>query len=431
MIIAIGLNHKTAPLAVREMLAFDATQTLSMLKALRQRFPQGEFVLLSTCNRVELYCAGSHDQAPTAEQLSGLLARSRGTGHTSFQPHLYIHSNEDAVRHLLTVTAGLDSMVVGETEILGQVKESYRVAREAGATGQILNRLFHLAIATGKKVHSQTSLSANRASVPGLAAGLVGRCVPDVAARVLVIGAGEMGELLVRLLQQAGYVNVTVINRSSQRGAGVAASYGVSAAPWDSLGEHLASCDVAISSAASTEHIVNAREMELVASRRDKDLLVVDIGVPRNFDPAIARLPGIRLFSIDDLSPLLCEQPALRSEEIAASFDLIYKTSADFMRWFASRELGPLIGAMQERFRMIAAEELKRILADHINTSTREELESVIFRIVGQISHTVICHVSTVAQEHGPDHAARFIEDVLAHAEEVYADPARIKEFVK
>jgi len=431
MIIAIGLNHKTSPLAIRELLAFDAAQRLSMLMVLKQRFPQAEFVLLSTCNRVELYCAGPHDQAPSGEALMALLAKARGMGHGSFQPHLYMHRNEDAVRHLLTVTASLDSMVVGETEILGQVKESYRVALAAGATGQILNRLFHLAVATGKKVHSQTTLSANRASVPGLAAGLVGKCVPDVAAKVLVIGAGEMGELLVRLLLKAGYTNVTVINRSSDRAAGVAASCGVTAAAWDSLGEHLVSCDAAISAAASTQYIVNADEMALLASGRGKDLLIVDIGVPRNFDPAIARLAGVHLFSIDDLSPLLCEQRALRSEEIAASFDLIYKTSADFMRWFASRELGPLIGTMQERFRMIAAEELNHILADHVNASTREELEGIVSRIVGKLSHTVISHVNTVTEEHGPDHAAKFLEDVLAHAREVYADPTRIKEFVK
>jgi glutamyl-tRNA reductase len=432
MILALGLNHKTAPLAIREQLAFDAAQTPSMLSVLKRRFPQAEFVLLSTCNRVELYCAGTREAAPSGEVLTKLLAKARGAAHGSFQPHLYIHRNEEAVRHLMTVTASLDSMVVGETEILGQVKESYRIALEAGATGQILNRLFNLAVATGKKVHSQTSLSNSRASVPGLAVQLVGRTAPGRDTKVMVIGAGEMGELLVRLLLEEGYEDITVVNRSGQRGMDVASRHGVKAVRWESLGEQLHLCDVAISSAAATEYIVGKCDMAVHVSERIDDLLVVDIGVPRNFDPAIAELPGVRLYSIDDLSPLLCEQPGIGSDEIARSFDLIYRSASDFMHWFASRELGPLIGRMRQRFNEIAAEELNGFLSvPRTDVPSREDIGLMLSRIVGKLSHCVIEQVDSINRRHGTADAARFLESVLEHAEEVYADPARMEEFVK
>jgi len=431
MIIALGLNHKTAPVAIREQLAFDNPQSLSMLAVLKTRFPHAEFVLLSTCNRVELYCATGASPEPSPPTLAAILAENRGIELTSFQTYTYVHRQEDAVRHLLSVAASLDSMVVGETEILGQVRESYRLALRAGATGRTLNRLFHLAVTTGKKVHSQTSLASSRASIPGLAVQLVARTLP-VCAKVLVIGAGEMGELLVTLLRESGYESITIVNRSSDRGEEMARRHSVKAAAWEKLGEELCTCDVAISSAAATSYIVSKADMALCVSKRANRLLIVDIGVPRNFDPAVAELPGTVLYSIDDLSPLLCEQPGIRSDEIARSFDLIYRAASDFMHWFASRDLGPLIGRMRERFEAIAADELQRFMQQpRTDAPSREDIELVLSRLVGKLSHCVIEQVDSINRRHGAAEAERFLENILAHAEEVYADPARMEEFVK
>jgi glutamyl-tRNA reductase len=432
MIIAIGLNHKTAPLVVREQLAFDASLKCAMLKALNERFPSAEFVLLSTCNRVELYCASVVGEGPSPERLMEMLGRARRVEHAEFQPYLYVHRNEEAVRHLLMVASSLDSMVVGETEILGQVKESYRLALEAGSTGRILNRLFHLAVATAKKIHTETALASSRTSVPGLAVELVGRSIPDhKSAKVLVIGAGDMGELFVQLLQKSGFRQITVVNRTSGRGADLAARLGVATARWDRLGEQLAECDVAVSCTASTEPVVTKDQMAAVLKQRKGDILIVDIGVPRDFDADILELPGIRLFTIDELSPLICEELSPGSDQLARAFDTVYGTSAEFMQWYASRDIGPLIGQMQEKFRQIAAMELGQRLSEYIDSSTREELETIVSRIVGKLSHAVISHVDLVTHEHGPEHAAGFLMRVLEHAEEVYADPTVMEELVK
>jgi glutamyl-tRNA reductase len=431
MILALGLNHKTAPLAIREQLAFDPSLKVSMLKALKEHLPASEFVLLSTCNRVELYCAAMTGEGPSPELLMSMMARARGMGHASFQPYLYTHRNEDAVRHLLMVASSLDSMVVGETEILGQVKDSYQAALQAGVTGPILNRLFHLAVATGKKIHTETSLASSRTSIPGLAVELVTRSSERQGTKVLVIGAGDMGELLVKLLQESGFAEITVVNRSAERVAGLAARTGVVAAPWSDLLRQLTECDVVISCTASAEPIISKCDMARVLAGRRSDILIVDIGVPRDFDEAIAELQGIRLFTIDELSPLVCQELAPGSDQIARSFDIVYSTSAEFMKWYSLRDIGPLIGHMQERFREVVTAELKRILSGSLEASTKDEFESIVGRIAGKLSHAAIKYVDIVSHEHGPQLAADFLRQVVAHAEEVYADPSRMEGFVK
>ncbi|HSV26337.1 MAG TPA: glutamyl-tRNA reductase, partial [Sedimentisphaerales bacterium] len=397
MILAVGLNHKTAPLAIRERLAFDTSRTLSVLAELRSCWPGAEFVLLSTCNRVELYWTANQSDAPSVDEILALIGRHRSVAVSVFRPYIYVHRQEGAVRHLLTVASSLDSMVIGETEILGQVKQSHRIAVSAGAAGSALNRLFNLAAAAGRKVHSQTLLSSSRASVPGLAVQLLARTVPDKTAHLLVLGAGEMGELLVRLLVEAGYRNVTVSNRSMRRSLDVANRYGVETAPWDSLVKQLCLCRVAIASTAATEYIVSRHDMAEHMAGRCDDMLVIDLGVPRNFDPAMAELPGIRLYSVDDLSPLLCEQPGLRSDDIARGFDIIYRSSAEFMHWFASRDLGPLIGRMRRKFSDIATDELNAFLIrPHDEMPLREDIGLMLSRIVGKLSHCVIEHVDSI-----------------------------------
>ncbi len=204
-IFVIGLNHKSAPIDIREKLAFDSSEVLRALRLLKGRYGSAEFVLLSTCNRVELYCADGDQDALEVEQLEGFLSDFHGVAIEDFREHLYVHENEDAVRHLLTVASSLDSMVVGEGQILGQVKEGFRLACTAKSAGKILNRLFHGAFTTSKKIHTKTSISSGRVSIAGVAVELAMQLFADVsAAKVVVIGAGEMGELLVQHLLHVG-----------------------------------------------------------------------------------------------------------------------------------------------------------------------------------------------------------------------------------
>ena len=235
-IVVLGLNHKSAPLEIRERMAFHAQEVPTALEQLHAIDPQGEFVLLSTCNRVELYYAGEQK----ADEIAGRLIEFHGRFHQIepevFRSALYLHENEDAVRHLLLVSAGLDSMVLGEAQILGQVKESYKTACAAKTSGKILNRLFHHAFSVAKSVHTRTSISNGRVSVAGVAVELAQQLFNDMAgARVVVIGAGSTGELVVQHLLEAGCTDVTVVNRSYERGEDLAQKHGIAVGRWDQL----------------------------------------------------------------------------------------------------------------------------------------------------------------------------------------------------
>ena len=230
----VGLNHKTAPLAVREKLTFGAVQVETALAGLRAQFGETEFVLLSTCNRTELYLAARTDRLPREEDLIGFLGEFGQVKGDPLRDYFYVFENEAAVGHLLTVASSLDSLVVGESQIVAQVKESYRRAVAGKYTGKVLNRLFHCAFATSKEVYTLTSIAQRRVSVAGVAIELAGQLFAELArAEVAVIGAGEMGELLVRHLQEEGCRVITVFNRTFRRAEAMAKRYGIQAGPWE------------------------------------------------------------------------------------------------------------------------------------------------------------------------------------------------------
>ena len=272
---------------VRERLAFDASQAAAALRRLKEMEPQAEFVLLSTCNRVELYYAGEQDSQQIAGRLVAFLSGFHGVEPEQFRPALYFHENEEAVRHLLLVAAGLDSMVVGEAQILGQVKESYNLACAAKSTGKILNRLFHCAFFTAKSVHTNTAISNGRVSVAGVAVELALQLFADIArAKVVVIGAGETGELVVQHLLKAGCTDVTVVNRTYERGVELAERCWIAVGKWEELGEQIGQANIVISSAAVPDYLYTRESFEQTINRRRAgSLLIIDVGVPRNFDP--------------------------------------------------------------------------------------------------------------------------------------------------
>ena len=257
-IIVAGLNHKSAPLDIREKLAFDATEIVTALRQLKNRFHEAEFVLLSTCNRVELYSASKRIGGIVAEDLTKFLSEFHDVALEDFEDFVYVYSDEDAVSHLLTVASSLDSMVVGEAQIIGQVKESYRLACTAKSTEKVLNRLFHCAFATSKKIHTTTSISSGRVSIAGVAVELAMQLFADISsAKVVVIGAGGMGELLVKHLLQVGCKNITIVNRSYEHGLSLAKHYAVAARRWEELEEQLTGANIVIASAATQDYLFN------------------------------------------------------------------------------------------------------------------------------------------------------------------------------
>ncbi|MBN1975511.1 MAG: glutamyl-tRNA reductase [Sedimentisphaerales bacterium] len=424
-IVSIGINHKSAPIDIREKMYFSTEQTSQALSELKKNFPDGEFVLLSTCNRVEIYCACNRAGCAEHEQIAKFLADFHKLDLNDFHELLYFYSDEDAVRHLLTVACGLDSMVLGEAQVLGQVKESYKLACSAKSTGKIINRLFHCAFFTGKKVHSRTGVSDGRISVAGVAVELAKKLFSEIAkSKIVVIGAGEMGELLVKHLLHAGCPDITVINRSFEHGKLIAERRGIKAAKWSELNKNIINADIVVSSVSSQEHLFDRKKIQkIMDKRREKPLLIIDISVPRNFEPDVDAIENVHLYSIDELSIVAKENLKTRQEDIARCMQIISKETNAFMEWFSTVEIGPLIGRMKEQFGQISRNELERFFTGvRQEAPCKEVLETMVDRIVNKLLHCVISNVESVAKNNSPGEAARLIHDIVCQAQKISSE---------
>ncbi len=425
-IVVLGLNHKTAPVEIREKLAFDTAETNRALCELKKRFGQAEFVLISTCNRVELYCAGKHCQGADTAKLAEFFSEFHNIELDKFRQFLYAYEDEDAIRHLLTVSSSLDSLVVGEAQIIGQVKESYRLACAAKTTGKILNRLFHCAFATSKKVYTTTSISNGRVSVAGVAVELAMQLFADISsAKVVVIGAGETGRLIVQHLLQAGARNITVVNRSYNRGLKVAEQYGVKAQKWKQLNEQLIGANIAIASASVQDYLFSKDSFKkIIANRKEGTLLIIDIAVPRNFEPAVNELEGIYLYSVDDLAAVVEQNRKARQQDVAKGMEIILENVTDFTEWFGSKDIGPLIGRMKKQFKQIGENEIERFFVEgRQDASCRKVMEAMVNRVVNKLLHCVIKNVNIVAKENGATEAAKMVDSIVRQAEEIMSEP--------
>jgi glutamyl-tRNA reductase len=421
-IVILGLNHKSAPVEIRERLAFDTSEATAALGRLKETDRAAEFVLLSTCNRVELYYAGEQDSQQIAGRLVAFLADFHHVEPEQFKSCLYFHENEEAVRHLLMVAAGLDSMVVGEAQILGQVKESYHLACASKSTGKILNRLFHCAFFTAKSVYTSTAISNGRVSVAGVAVELALQLFADIArAKVVVIGAGETGELVVQHLRKTGCTDITVVNRSYDRGAELAKRFWISVGRWEELDDQIGEANIVISSVATPDYLYTRESFARKINRRKKgSLLVIDVGVPRNFDPAINNAGDVYLYSMDELKEVAEQNLKAREEDVTSGLEIVYTQAAEFMDWFRAKDVGPLIGRMKDEFQQISRLELERFLVGpRQNASCRVPLEDMVNRVVNKLLHCVIKNVNTVAKEAGPAEAAKLVDTILRQAHEI------------
>jgi len=428
-IIVAGLNHKSAPIDIRERLAFDAADTIKVLRELKSKFGDAEFVLLSTCNRVELYSASPSSSTGVegldGEKMAKFLSEFHNLAMEDFREFMYFYRDGDAVRHFLMVASSLDSMVVGETQIIAQVKESYSHACRAKSTGKVLNRLFHCGFTTSKKVHTTTSISSGRVSVAGVAVELAMQLFADVSsAKVVVIGAGETGQLLVQHLLHIGCKDVTVVNRSYERALDMANRYGVRGRKWEELHEQLITADIVIAAAAVQDYLFEKNSFKEITNRRRAGaLFIIDIAVPRNFESAINELEDVYLYSVDDLLDVVKQNQKAREEDIAKGIQIVDEAVADFMDWFQTKDIGPLIGQMRQRFAQIGQKELERFFAGlRQEAPCREAAESMVKRIVNRLLHCVIKNVDVVAQKHGPAEAAKLVNDIVRQAEEISSE---------
>ncbi len=360
----VGLNHTTAPVSLREKLDFSEEAVQAALARLGcGQGLQGisGLVILSTCNRVELYAAAGEI---AFDQLEAFLCEARGLNAEALHPHLYQYTDADAVAHLMKVAAGLDSLVIGEPQILGQVTRALELARAQDASGPLLNRLFQAAIHTGKRAHTETGISRNPASIASLAGRLCEQAHPDIkSAQVVVLGAGEMAELAVEALRKRGAQKILVVNRTLERARGLAERWQAEVATFESIQDALVRADILIASTGAPHTLIHP---DMVAAsmqaRPERSLMLIDIAVPRDIDPEVAGGPRVRLVDIDNLNERLETSLAERNADIPLVEAIIAEEQANFLEFMSSLSVLPLIATLRQQAELIRQKELERTL---------------------------------------------------------------------
>ncbi|MGQ9511655.1 glutamyl-tRNA reductase [Thermodesulfitimonas sp.] len=397
--IVIGLNHRTAPVEVRERLSFSNEQAREFLTKLRSKPGVSAVVLLSTCNRTEFYMFFTNEIARTA--VIEVLCRRAGLEFSELKRHLYVYTENDCVRHLFRVAAGLDSMVLGETQILGQVKDAYQLALETGTTGGYFNALFQQALAVGKRVRTETGIDKNPVSVSYAAVELAKQNLGSIEGRnVLVVGAGKMSELTVKHLVANGVTGVIVSNRSFERAEELASRFGGRAVRFDELYRWMEKADIVISCTGASHYVIHAREMaEVMAKRHGAKIFMIDIAVPRDVEPAVATLPGIVLFDIDALQDVVDGNLAERQRIAAEAERIIEEEVESFRRRQAEQAVIPTIVALKKLGEEIKRKELRRAFnrLGNLSDYERRVIMSLANSIANQLLHEPVRRLKDLA----------------------------------
>jgi glutamyl-tRNA reductase len=359
-LLALGVSHKTAPVALRERLALPEGRAAHVLREIVSHAEIREAVAISTCNRTEIYMVVG-DPVEAESAALGCVSRQVGMRPTELVSSLYSLRDGEAVRHLFEVAAGLDSMIVGEAEVLGQVKRAYELALVEGATGPIANRLFRDAIGAGKRVRTETALGRAHDSVSSVAVDLARSLLGDLGSRtVLVIGAGETAELTAKALHMRGADTVFVANRRYDRAIGLAQRFGGTAVRFEDLPAQLLESDIVVSSTASPHQIVGRDDLAQVMEQRDgRPLLIVDIAVPRDIDGSVRDLPGVTLYDMDDLQREAARNVSVQSAEATRARAVVEEDAERFERWAASLDVVPTVAALHERAEAIVEQVLR------------------------------------------------------------------------
>ncbi len=389
-IVVLGLSQKRATLALRESLSFPPCDLAGSLETMRRCLP--EAAILSTCHRVELYAAVPDARKAEAE-LKRFWARDRGVPISDFEPHVYYLTGRKAVEHLFAVASGLDSAIIGEPQILGQVREALRLGQEHHSMGPVLSTLFRHAIICGKRARTQTAIARNAASVSYAAVELARRALGDLeGARVLLIGAGKMGELAAAHLLARGVAGISVVGRSEERARKLALKCG-DVGSLDQLEDGLLISDIVISCTSAPHHIISRDLMRRVMQVRGRrPILLIDIAVPRDIDPAAGDLPGVRLHNVDDLEFAVASNMKGRQAEARKVAVIIEEELDGFESWQRTRAVAPAIRALHERAEAIRQEELARTAAvlARLPEDDRRRIEALALAIEKKLLHQPI-----------------------------------------
>jgi|HubBroStandDraft_2_1064218.scaffolds.fasta_scaffold91162_1 glutamyl-tRNA reductase len=388
-------SHQTTPLALRERLAFASLEQLTRAyETLRATFPKSEHVVLSTCNRVEIYAAQDESNPPlTQEQVAEFLSRFHGVSQNDLGGALLWQKGPEAVRHLFEVASSLDSMVLGEPQIVSQVKEAYRVAQENDACGPLTHALFQGAMRVSGRVRSETALAVGRVSVASVAVGEFGKSIFDRFAdkTVVVIGAGEMAEETLRYLKDEGAQGIIVVNRSLERAQRLAAQFGGTARPFDELDAWLAHADVIVSTTGAAEPIVDVKRFQAARAVSDgKPVFILDLATPRDFAPAVADIDeNVFLYDIEALQATCDQNRRQRAREIERARRIVEEETERFLHDIYHKATGPIISQLRAGWRKVCQDELDQLFSkyDRLDAEERRGIERTVERIVNKLLH--------------------------------------------
>ena len=405
----VGMNHHTATIENRERLAFSPEQTAQALDAWHNRFPKTEAVLLSTCNRVEVYTAAEDSHhAPSHQQVVEFLADFHGLDPYEIFDDLFERTGEDAIRHLFCVAASLDSMVIGEPQILSQVKRAYELATSQQSTGPLSHAVFQRALKVARRVANETSINQRRTSIPSVAICEYAKQIFDRFddKKVLLIGAGDTGQEALRYLRDEGARDVAVMNRSLERAESVAQEFDGHAVPWERLAEEITAADLIVSTTGAAEPIFTLDDFRKIESARyQRTLLVLDLAVPRDFDAAIGGQLNVYLATIDDLTAICNQNRKAREKEWPAAERLVEDETQAFMSELNHRSTAPTIRRLRESCEKVKQDELARLynkLPD-LDEKARDDIDQSFDRLVNKLLHPPLESLKDEAQ-HGTPH---------------------------
>ncbi len=407
----IGLNHHTAPVDVREQLAFGRDSASTALMLFRKQFGDCEAAIISTCNRVEFYVHSEND-SPNESDIITFLAQAKDIPVHQFRNYLYALTGEAAVRHIFRVVSGLDSMVLGEAQIVNQVKNAYALSSEQGTTGRVLNRLFHQAFEVSKRVRTETKIAEGKTSVSSVAVDVAKRIFDDFSSKqTLVVGAGDMAQLVCQYLRDANASRFVVTTRTLANARLLAEACQGQAVPFSSLDEQLVEADIVITATACPLPFITAERVREAQKRRHGRLLFfIDLAVPRNVDSAVAELGQVYVYDIDALGKIVKENQEQRNTQLEACERILDEEVTIFDRWLDQTKLNPLIEQMFRDARDLCDSELKRLKGrcPDFSPAQQKEIERLVERLAGKFMHP--CVNSLRRRSASPHFASEFHE---------------------
>lgn len=395
-----GLNHKTAPVELRERLAFPDEDVADVLKRAIGAAPVDEAVLISTCNRVELVAVSARD-VDIVDPVTQFFARERGVPATTIASHCYVHRGKQALQHVFRVASSLDSMMVGEPQILGQMKAQFRLAVEGAAASRILRRCFERSFTVAKRVRNETGVAGKAVSLSSAAVELAKRIFDDLGDKTaMLIGAGKMSELAARHFVGQGIASVIVTNRSFDRAVDLARQFSGTPVPFDRYAQYLPLADVVLGSVTTSGYLFGPSQLhDVLRARRRRPMFFIDLGVPRNFDPAINDLDNVYLYNIDDLANVADDHRAEREKEAVQAEEIVREETERFWQWISRRDVTPTIVALRGKLDGIRKNELERALVAlrKLEPDERRALEAMTQAIVNKILHPPLAVLKQLA----------------------------------